>query len=145
MLSLSVCSSKSSEAVGNCIITFYFNHNSYQISMPEFPYGVPFESSEPIPCGSPRHKTYSWARLVGVMPHQSITLTEKEVTENQSANSITASESLPGDVENNRDAEKNGKSSGLLRIMTCGAGLFSDGYLNGVRSFLARYVLYCGG
>ena len=105
------------------------------VSMPELPYGAPPESDEPIPRDSLRYKTYSWGRLAGTMPHQSVALTVKEVTGARSIASITVSS--PIDAEQNKDAAgKDAKSSGLLRIMTCGAGLFSDGYLSGVRALL---------
>jgi hypothetical protein len=112
--------------------------------MPELPYGAALESGEPIPRAFSRYNTYSWGRLVGVMPHRSITLAEKELTTDGSINSITVSS--PADVERNKyDPGKDGNLSGILRIMTCGAGLFSDGYLNGVRSFLDERYPLCGG
>jgi len=108
------------------------------IPMPELPYGAPFQSDEPIPLERPR---YNRCHLVGMMPHWCVTLNEKEVIGDESATSIM--ELSPGGVEKDKDdAGKDGKLSGLLRIMTCGAGLFSDGYLNGVRKANSEYAFW---
>lgn len=77
-----------------------------------------------------RSRGYSYCQEHGIHPSASVRVREYELAGPSAP--TPASSQYGRDIDNGKKDKGRKGGGGVTQIMTCGAGLFSDGYLNGV-------------